>query len=890
MPGGKRSEIPRVCADTRGVNEVVEDFEHRVPDILALFLLLQGFLFASALDLTKSFHQFEVDPAVRHMLAFTWRGNKWQFRGAPFGVKTITAVFQSVMEAIFGAVVFVVLFVDDLLVFTRTTLKDHIAHVNEVLQLLNLYNLRLNVKKCRFGFRKLRVLGHILSGSQRSADPSKVRAVQDWPLPQTGKDIERLLGFLNYLRDYIPLESLATIAAPLESLRKLKKLGGLWTDACGVAFALFKKVLLENVVVCFPDYAYLFILAVDASQFGLGLVLYQLIGGKKHIVLFASKALNSAQRNYSATKRELLAIIFALQRCRNYLFGFKFELHTDHKALTFLFTQKHANYMMQSWMDVLLDFTFVIVHCPGVLNVLPDTLSRCYDEVLPVVSICLYQIVSEEGHSNVVRNLNLFVKQRLDKEAPTEDKRQQLLVSAHNQGHFGANYMFDKIWQLGYYWVELRRQCAELVATCTECLKYNVGKFGFHPARSLSAKEPFDACAIDTAGPYKTTPRGFNYFFVYVCLCTRYVIIVPTVTLMASEVAWHLWKIFCTFPVPKSLISDNGTQFVNAIIKALANLMGVSQSLIAPYNPSANGVAERFVGVVKTVLSKICGNNIANFDLYLPAVQLFMNSKISLLTKTSPMSYVFSRSPNAFADYSRTEMRLCTEPELLERCEQVRNVVFPALADAASSRAAANTIALDASRRVITTVYQNGSKVMVKDVTRSQKHSPYWTGPFVVLRRTVAGTYTLLSPDGSLYHRNVPLQHLKLIASRQLEDVSNLDARERTHLIEALVDHRGPEDKREYLVEWKGYADKTWEPYANFAGTGDLAIREYWQLRSSVVSEVPVTPVSVDVVVPETSVVEKRTPSTSVAPKLAAAPGAVTTRVGRSVKIPAKLR
>jgi hypothetical protein len=103
-PGGGKAEEPRVCADTRGVNEVITDFEHWVPDILALFLMLSGFLFASALDLTKSFHQFMVHPDDRHMLAFTWRGKRWQFKGAPFGVKIPTAVFQAVMESIFSGV------------------------------------------------------------------------------------------------------------------------------------------------------------------------------------------------------------------------------------------------------------------------------------------------------------------------------------------------------------------------------------------------------------------------------------------------------------------------------------------------------------------------------------------------------------------------------------------------------------------------------------------------------------------------------------------------------------------------------------------------------------------------------------------------------------------
>jgi hypothetical protein len=233
LPDGTKAAEPRVCADNRGINEVSEDFEHRVPDILALFLMLQGFLFASALDLTKSFHQFEVHPDDRHMLAFTWKGKRRQFRGAPFGLKTVTAVFQAVMEAIFAGIAFVVIFCDDLIVYTKTTLADHVVHVRKVISLLNSYCLRLKFKKCRFGYTKLRVLGHILSGSQRTADSDKIRAVQDWPVPHSGKDIERLLGFLNYLRDYIPLY--AIIAAPLESLRKLKVLGERCVNFCNKA-------------------------------------------------------------------------------------------------------------------------------------------------------------------------------------------------------------------------------------------------------------------------------------------------------------------------------------------------------------------------------------------------------------------------------------------------------------------------------------------------------------------------------------------------------------------------------------------------------------------------------------------------------------------------------
>ena len=849
LPGGGKAVEPRVTADMRGVNEVIQDFEHNVPLILTLFMMLQGFLFASALDLKKSFHQFEVAAEDRHLLAFTWRNRRYMFRGAPFGVKTLTAVFQSVMDAIFVGMVFVVLFVDDIIVFTKTNLLDHIGHVKAVIKLLTRYNLRLNIRKCKFGYRRLRILGHILSGKERRPDPEKTAAVQNWPQPKTGKDIMCFLGFVNYLRDYIPLY--AAIAAPLETLRKCKAIGSSWTEACAAAFATFKKVLAMSPVICFPDYAFQFLLAVDASQFGLGLVLFQVINGRRRYVLFASKSLNAAQRNYSATKRELLAIIFALQRCRNYVYGFSFQLWTDHKALTFLFTQRVCNYMMQAWLDVLLDFTFEVVHCPGVLNVLPDALSRCFRVIGLVAPV---SVVSGEAAAGPFLRLQGFIQQRLGKTLPPTEQQQALVQSAHERGHFGAEYMFTYIWDLGYYWPQLRAACAKAAATCMECLKFNIGKSGFHPARSLHATEPFDACSIDTAGPYTTSPRGYNYFFVYTCLCTRFVLAIPLKTLFASEVAWELWKLFCTFPLPKSIQSDNGTQFVNKVLKALFGLMGVTQNLIAAYNPSANGVAERLVGLVKSVLSKIMGGNVANFDLYLPAAQLFINTKVSLLTKTCPMEYVFARSSNSFADYSRSEMRLLSEIELTQRAGQVRDVVFPELASAVQQRQQRARDRLDNSRRVVTRVFPPGSSVMVKDVTRSQKHQPYFTGPFTVLRRTKAGTYTLLTPDGTLFHRNVPVQQLKLIAAAGLADVSDLDSLSRTYLVERVVDHRGGEGQREYLVKWRGYEDRTWEPHTNFSGTADAAIREYWSTRDAAgVSPADSAPVDAPVAVPAPS-------------------------------------
>src|ERR1700748_1915826 len=91
-----------------------------------------------------------------------------------------------------------------------------------------------------------------------------------------------------------------------------------------------------------------------------------------------ARSLNVAERNYAATKRELLAIVFALQKFHYDLWGSRFTLYTDHRALTFLHTQKQLNAMMVGWLDILLEFSFDIIHRPGILNVLPDHLSRLF--------------------------------------------------------------------------------------------------------------------------------------------------------------------------------------------------------------------------------------------------------------------------------------------------------------------------------------------------------------------------------------------------------------------------------------------------------------------------------------------------------------------------------
>jgi transposase InsO family protein len=192
--------------------------------------------------------------------------------------------------------------------------------------------------------------------------------------------MQAFLGLVNYLRHFIPC--LATMAAPLDELRNAKSIDvddiNVWTPQCQDAFLSIKDAVASAPTLCKPDWREPFLVATDASAVGLGCVLFQGSREAPRYICCASRSLTASERNYAATKKELLAIVFSLRKLRFYLAGRRFHLYTDHKALSFMFTQKGLNPMLERWLDELLEFDFSVEHLPGVLNVLPDHLSRLY--------------------------------------------------------------------------------------------------------------------------------------------------------------------------------------------------------------------------------------------------------------------------------------------------------------------------------------------------------------------------------------------------------------------------------------------------------------------------------------------------------------------------------
>jgi hypothetical protein len=824
-----KGKDPRVCIDPRLLNNLLPDDPRPIPNVDNIHQRIKGFKYISELDLTKSFNQIRVNLEDQLKTTFTWKGKRRMFAGAPFGLKPLSQLFQALIEQILdGTQEFAISFIDNIYVYSND-MEEHAKQVNHVVGLLNKFDLRLNLDKCFFGYTAINVLGHVLTGQTKTVDPYKVSVLHDWPNPTTGKDIERFLGFTNYLRRYMPKYS--EVAFPLEKLRKVKKIisGENWGEAEQKSKDTFIKVLSNPPVlhVALPDVP--FCLQTDASQYGVGWALYQIdpITKQPRYILFGAKALNKGQYNYSATKRELLAIVLAIANCRQWLYGRHFTLYTDHQALTFLYTQKHINYMMLNWVDILFDYDFTVVHRPGILMILPDALSRMFAPGENVVGQKIRIVSSVNKVKYPDRELYQFINQRFGKKFLPADQRAELLERTHNTGHFDADELFKALWDNDFYWPNMRQDCLDQVNSCLQCLRYNVGKAGYHPRQTIDANLPFEHICVDTISGFPTTERGNNYVLVIADVLTRYKLFFPLQTHAAKEVAEKLWFCMCTFPLPKIIQSDNGTEFVNATIKALTNLQGVDHRTIAAYNPRANGTAENSVGSFQDVLRKLLSGYMNEWDLHCPFVQLCMNTKLNKATQTHPASLLFGMNTNAFASYDKASSKLLTEKQLIDRYRIINSIIRPTVNAKFKTVQAKAAARADKTSRV-TAPLEPGTLVMIKDRNRGTKHQPRYFGPFRIIEQTKGKVYSLLNPDHSIYYRRVPRQHLKVI------DKSANVSFEETFYVERILDHKGTGSKLTYLIKWLNYPSEhnSWEPVRNLDGC-EKRLEEYWQARKA---------------------------------------------------------
>ncbi|MBW0591478.1 hypothetical protein O181_131193 [Austropuccinia psidii MF-1] len=297
------------------------------------------------MDALKGFHQNVVTPRARKYLRIIVHCGVYEYLRMPFGIKNAPSHFQRMMNEIFPEELsegWLIIYIYDIIVCSKTW-EEHMYRLSRVLTKIQSVNMKISLKKCHFGFKELKELGHVVSCLSIEIDKSKVAAVLLKPMPQNKKEIQSFLGFSGYYRQHI--KDFASIARPLYKLCYKDTVFEMTVDRV--------KALTTSPLLLMPDFKLPFKLYIDASGDRLGAALHQvqIINDKpmEGPICFISRQIKPTEARYGASQMESLCLVWASEKLNHFLEGYVFEVITDCTTVKSLLNMKTPNRHMLRW-------------------------------------------------------------------------------------------------------------------------------------------------------------------------------------------------------------------------------------------------------------------------------------------------------------------------------------------------------------------------------------------------------------------------------------------------------------------------------------------------------------------------------------------------------------
>lgn len=678
----------RYVIDFRHLNEVTKKHAYPLPNIDILLDQLAGSVVFSTLDLFSGYYQVPVAPEDKEKTGFITSNGLFQFRRMPFGLTNAPATFQAMMEVVLEEFLgkFVTVYIDDITVYSRS-LEEHRTHIKLVCDALDRACLSVNLKKCQFFKTEVKILGFQVSSQGIAIDEGKIRLIQSLKEPKGVADLRSILGVLSWLRRFVP--NFAKIAVPLTSLLS-KSAEWKWENEQEIALETLKKAFVENAVLVFPDFSKPFDLTTDASGKAIGAVLLQ--EGK--IVHCVSRALSAAERNYTTTEKECLAIVFAIKKLRYYLFGNQVTILTDHRCLTSVLKLKDPTGRIARWMLAISEISPQIKYIPGSLNALADRMSRLSVH-LAEESYCL-DLVEDllRGRRNLLdvpagirklaarlvgkyfiqneklyRNMSGRPAVQVIKE---KQMRRDILEKFHNQaGHFGTKSTFEGIFAF-YWWPDLYQEVKAHVSACQICQR-NGRPIPQKATGKVLLSGILDKWGIDFV-KMPLTSSGNQYLIVAVEYVSNLVIARATQHQDSATVkSFLLEEIILQFGAPLELVSDNGLCFASRDFMSFLEKFQIKRCPTTTYHPQANGRCERMNGVLTKLLGNLSREKHAEWDRLVKLALLILKMKTNTVTGMSPFSCLFGISSRQLD----LELDRLSQPptfNLKERLNEIHNL------------------------------------------------------------------------------------------------------------------------------------------------------------------------------------------------------------------------
>lgn len=758
----KKDGTVRVISDFRELNKRIKRKPFPIPKIQDLLLKLEGFQYATSLDLNMGYYHIELTPFSKRLCTFVLPWGKYEYQRLPMGLCNSPDIFQEKMSHLMEDFEFVRAYIDDLLILTKTDWHDHLVCLDKVLNRLQQAGLKVNANKSFFGRDQLEYLGYWISRHGVQPLPQKVAAIHNLKPPKTKKQLRSFIGMINYYRDMWLRRS--HLLQPLTALTS-KLVPWKWTAVEQKAFDTIKTVISRETLLHFPDFNQPFDIHTDASHTQLGAVISQ----NSKPIAFYSRKLSAAQTRYTTTERELLSIVETLKEFRNILLGQQIRVYTDHKNLT---CKNFNTDRVMRWRLILEEYSPKLLYVPGTINVVADALSRLDITTTssPQPTIVANALAAGSETINGLEELpedafpltykHIAAAQQLDTALLNKLKHDSnyTVTTFHGGGkkrslitHFNKIVLPVSLQQHAVNWYHtilchpgetrteqtLRQHFTfkglrDMVhATCKKCdtcqrTKKNKKHYGHLPPKQAEVS-PWEVLCVDLIGPYLIKQKEKENLTLH------------CVTMIDPATGWFEMKEipnkrpdeianiveqtwFTRYPWPNQIIFDRGTEFMAEFATTCKNEYGITTRPITARNPQANSIIER---VHQTI-----GNIIRTMEIYdqdldkdnpfgglLSATMFAVRSTYNTTTQATPMQLVFGRDGmfnipfKANWDYIRQRKQT-----IINQNNQKEN------------------------KRRIQHDYQVGDKILVKNYSKAKYGQAPYVGPFRIVQVNDNGT------------------------------------------------------------------------------------------------------------------------------------------------------
>lgn len=641
----KKNNTLRLCLDPKDLNKSIKREHYKAPSTETISSKLNGKTIFTVIDMSNCYWHKKLDEDSSYLCTFNTPFGRWKFNRMPFGVCSSADVAQRMVDDNFGDIPDVLAVHDDIIIAGKT-LQEHDKALQLVLQRARERNIKFNREKVQLRVNQVKYLGNIVSADGFKPDPDKIKAITEMPKPESKQELQRLLGMVNYLSQYIP--NMSEITAPLRTLLR-KDSQWIWYHEHDSALTKIKQTLTASPVLRFFDVNKPTTIQCDASQSGLGACLLQ----DGHPVIYASRSLTSAEKNYAMIEKELLAIVFATERFHQFVYGTQIKIQSDHRPLEYIMTKPLSQTppRIQRLLIRLQKYQLTVEYVPGKLMFIADTLSRAFlhgnvkeqqdldedigiavhsfvtqvsatpekleqlkletarDSTLQALKIQIINGWPTHKHSLVNNNPNIAPYWNVRHELSEADglifKGNQLIIPDSmkkyilgliHESHLGIEKCKARA-RATVYWPGISSDINETVSKCSTCTTY----------RNRNQKEPMIAHTIpdrpwQKLGSDIFEHKGKNYL-VIVDYHSKFIEIALMHDKTAGTVITHMKSIFARHGIPEELISDN-MPYNSREFHNFAKEWGFQLTSSSPTYPQSNGMSEKAVQTVKRMLKK----------------------------------------------------------------------------------------------------------------------------------------------------------------------------------------------------------------------------------------------------------------------------------------------